>query len=239
MKNDYNDLKPIIKVVKKALNLNYEDVVKNISEEKLMSFFTDDCISLTRRRGCFEREFESLIGDKSLDTNSVIHDGDLQTRILVKYIDWYKEKLREKFDFSAFGPYNPYEWIFSICESVRLKIDFWITQAKNRTAANNAGRAIYSWRKKRGFILIKDEKGIKSLTNDMETAINHISNCVDVRGYHIIYRDSRGIWDGVFLMNKNEPVFYPIGTTDLDVAMQMVESMRGVKGSFIETKNFN
>lgn len=61
-----------------------------------------------------------------------------------------------------------------------------------------ATRAKYDYRIKSNTIVMRDLGGGMSLTNDMENAIQELSEALGgLDGYQIMYRDSFGMWDGV------------------------------------------
>jgi hypothetical protein len=60
-------------------------------------------------------------------------------------------------------------------------------------------KATYSYKVQNDFIIITDQDcGGMSVTNDIENVIKEIEQAenIDACNYHIIYRDSMGLWDG-------------------------------------------
>jgi hypothetical protein len=79
----------------------------------------------------------------------------------------------------------------------------------------------YSYEFINGVLILVDLGGDKSLTNDMERALEEISKkeSISLNGYNIIYSDSEGLFDGVIYDGGNVS-FYSINTTDKDIALK-------------------
>jgi hypothetical protein len=87
----------------------------------------------------------------------------------------------------------------------------------------NAPRADYTYRVVNDVLLIVDlDQGNRSVTNDMENVLATIAHregltFAALEEYHIAYRDSDQIWDGVDI-STGSVSFYSLNLrTDLDV----------------------
>lgn len=80
-------------------------------------------------------------------------------------------------------------------------------------------RADYTYTVEETIIAIVDlDQGSRSVTNDIENVLDEISaHLGGLAGYAIIYRDSRGVWDGVRL-ERGVAVFYGLNETELEGA---------------------
>lgn len=80
-------------------------------------------------------------------------------------------------------------------------------------------RSDYTYTVEENVIAIIDlDLGNQSVTNDIENVLDEISAQLrGLAGYAIIYRDSRGIWDGVRL-EWGVAVFYGLNETELEEA---------------------
>lgn len=76
-------------------------------------------------------------------------------------------------------------------------------------------RADYTYSVEGSVVAIVDlDQGSKSVTNDMENVLDEVrSELGSLAGYAIIYRDCRGIWDGVRLGQRGVE-FYALNETD-------------------------
>lgn len=87
-------------------------------------------------------------------------------------------------------------------------------------------RSEYSIAIKDGILMIMDEGGPKSVTNDIEEILKDIEDKVDLSKFKIIYRDSMGVWDGI----TEGPAFYAIYEKDLNVALsKKLKNYKGIK----------
>jgi hypothetical protein len=88
-------------------------------------------------------------------------------------------------------------------------------------------RSRYNYWNEGDVIVMTDQNGDRSLTNDMENVIEYLirAGAINSTNQKIIYKDSQGIWDGVELINLN-PVsidFYSINERDLKSALAKVK----------------
>jgi len=111
----------------------------------------------------------------------------------------------------------------------------------------NMCNAVFSYGIEKEFnvIWLEDLNGEKSLTNDIEFAINKITFendlfLSDLINYKIMYKDSTGIWDGVklkltvneFMGNEfsliDDVSFFPISETDYELALYKLLATKNI-----------
>jgi hypothetical protein len=84
----------------------------------------------------------------------------------------------------------------------------------------------YNYWNEGDVIVMTDQNGDRSLTNDMENVIAYLirAGAITSTDQKIIYKDSQGIWDGVELTNLNPPSvnFYSINERDLTKALAKI-----------------
>jgi len=81
-------------------------------------------------------------------------------------------------------------------------------------------RAIYSRTVHSNVIAIIDYDQGKSITNDAENVIADLAASFDLSKYHVIYRDTRGIWDGLLVDRTGRFAgFSAINERDLPAAL--------------------
>ena len=84
-------------------------------------------------------------------------------------------------------------------------------------------RAIYSYTVHGNVIAIVDYDQGRSVTNDAENVIADLGACFDLSRYHVIYRDTRGIWDQLLVNHAGRFAgFSSINVRDLDEALTRV-----------------
>ena len=91
----------------------------------------------------------------------------------------------------------------------------------------NKLRSRYNYWYEGDVIVMTDQNGDRSLTNDMENVIEYLirAGAINSTDQLIIYKDSLGTWDGVELTNLN-PIsisFYSINERDLKKALAKVK----------------
>lgn len=121
-------------------------------------------------------------------------------------------------------------------------------QARAKRFGFRADRAAYGCfvieaEKKQKIVCIVDELALKTVTNDLEnilpevardlTLLNLLGAPQELERCAIIYRDSKGIWDGV-TWSKGEVGFYNINERDLDLAVKCVRSMEGPQKGLLQ-----
>jgi hypothetical protein len=72
------------------------------------------------------------------------------------------------------------------------------------------------------LVILDNNEGCMSLTNDMESAVAYISAVVeeDVYDMPIVARDSDGIFDEIFIKPGENAQFLPLRTKDEDEAIE-------------------
>lgn len=88
----------------------------------------------------------------------------------------------------------------------------------------------YTWKVSQDVLHIEDlNSGGRTVTNDIENVVNEIYQVIGekIKDYHIIYRDSEGMWDGVTpsweVKKCTSCDFYNIGETDFNLALEKVK----------------
>ncbi len=78
-----------------------------------------------------------------------------------------------------------------------------------------ANRSNYTYSIEGSIIMIQDLGGYKSVTNDMWSVLYdiRIDENIDPQDYLIMYKDSRGIWDGVEYNDGPSPSFFSLNET--------------------------
>lgn len=90
-----------------------------------------------------------------------------------------------------------------------------------------ANRSEYSYSIRGKVIIIQDLGGFRSVTNDMPNILNDLrEEGFDLSLWHIIYRDSQGVWDGVIPSARSRHCdFYSINERDLEHALNKLFAM--------------
>ena len=85
----------------------------------------------------------------------------------------------------------------------------------------NKLRAVYSCAVHGNVIAITDHDGARSVTNDAENVIDDLTRQgFDLSRYHVIYRDTRGIWDQILVDRTGHFAgFSSINERDLSAAL--------------------
>jgi hypothetical protein len=88
----------------------------------------------------------------------------------------------------------------------------------------NKYRSAYSRAVHGNVITIIDHDGARSVTNDAENVINDLArDGFDLSQYHVIYKDTRGIWDQILVDRTGRFVGYSnINERDLAAALTKV-----------------
>lgn len=89
----------------------------------------------------------------------------------------------------------------------------------------------YLWDHDENILWIVDLDLGKTVTNNIENVLQEISKSIDVNKYHIIYRDTEGIFDGVRL-NKKGVSFFSINSKELEEAKKRVIEINRVQNLF-------
>ncbi len=82
-------------------------------------------------------------------------------------------------------------------------------------------RSNFSWDLLQDVITIVDLSGNgPGLTEDMPNVLREIAMSLGhgLQHYHIMYRDSQGIWDGVHQLNRGKVRFFSINEKDYELA---------------------
>jgi hypothetical protein len=88
----------------------------------------------------------------------------------------------------------------------------------------NKSRSAYSRAVHGNVIAIIDHDGARSVTNDAENVINDLArDGFDLSQYHVIYKDTRGIWDQILVDRTGRFAGYSsINERDLAAALTKV-----------------
>jgi hypothetical protein len=100
-----------------------------------------------------------------------------------------------------------------------------MNRTMKRRRARWGARSSYDYAIKDDFILVMDNDGSRSVTNDMEGVGEDMYNVIGPRFWEMMfmYKDSMGLWTGVSFDRHWAPTFVHLNSFDLEEAkVQMV-----------------
>jgi len=86
-------------------------------------------------------------------------------------------------------------------------------------AETSAAKSDYEWGIDSDVVWIRDlDKGGMSVTNNMNAILEHLSQCLPLQEYLLMYCDSTGTWDGLTYSGVTAS-FFSINETDYGKAI--------------------
>jgi hypothetical protein len=83
-------------------------------------------------------------------------------------------------------------------------------------------RAEFSYRSYGHVIAVVDHDHGRSVTNDAEAVIAQLAEKFDLSKFHVIYRDTRGVWDELLVQHGQFVGFRSINERELEAALAKV-----------------